>query len=181
MLNQVQHDGKASIMAGALIVTAELAPQDFAWLDRLRRGHYPVDRNRLPAHLTIFHALPPSAEAEIRSRLSRIASVPPPSARIEGLMDLGGGVAFRIVSPDLDRVREELAHDLRGLLGAQDSGGWRPHVTIQNKVPPKVARALIAQLERDFRARPLTIRGLGLHRYLDGPWEKLAIHPFRGA
>jgi len=89
-------------------------------------------------------------------------------------------VAFRVVSPDLDRVREELAEDLHGLLGAQDNGGWRPHVTIQNKVPPKVARALIVSLEREFAPRPLTISGLGLHRYLGGPWERLALYPFWG-
>jgi hypothetical protein len=167
-------------MAGALIVTAELGGEDLAWLDRLRRAHYPAERNQLPAHLTIFHALPPSAEEEVRTRLSRFASASAPVARIEGLMDLGGGVAFRVVSPELDRIRDELAHDLRGLLGAQDSGGWRAHVTIQNKVAPKVARALIAELEREFRPRPLSVGGLGLHRYLNGPWEKLAIYPFRG-
>ena len=95
-------------------------------------------------------------------------------------MDLGGGVAYRVVSPELDAIRAELAHDLRGLLSAQDSGGWRPHVTIQNKVAPKIAKGLIEQLERSFRPRPLAISGLGLHRYLGGPWEKLAIYPFRG-
>ena len=167
-------------MAGALIVTAELGAADLAWLDRLRRAHYPPERNRLGAHLTMFHALPPSAEGELRSRLSRLASARPPKCSIEGLMDLGGGVAFRVVSVDLDRIREALADELQGLLGAQDSGGWRPHVTIQNKVAPKIARALIAELERDFRRRDLSVSGLGLHRYLDGPWEKLAIYPFRG-
>ena len=129
-------------MAGALIVTAELGPSDLAWLDGLRRAHYPVDRNRVAAHLTMFHALPPSAEEELRSRLSVAVRQAPPKARIEGVMDLGGGVAFRVVSPDLDRLREELSHELRGLLGAQDAGGWRPHVTVQNKAAPKAARAL---------------------------------------
>jgi 2'-5' RNA ligase superfamily len=167
-------------MAGALILTAELGAEDLAWLDRLRRTHYPVERNRLPAHLTMFHALPPSSECEVRSRLSDLAGAPPPVASIEGMMSLGGGVAFRIVSHDLDRIRDELAHDLRGLLSAQDSGGWRPHVTIQNKVSPKVARELIDKIERGFRRRPLTISALGLHIYLEGPWEKLAIYPFRG-
>ena len=167
-------------MAGALIVTAEIGAADLAWLDRLRRAHYPPERNRLGAHLTMFHALPPSAEGELRSRLSRLASARPPKCSIEGLMDLGGGVAFRVVSVELDRIREALADELQGLLGAQDSGGWRPHVTIQNKVAPKIARALIAELERDFRRRDLSVSGLGLHRYLDGPWEKLAIYPFRG-
>ena len=167
-------------MAGALIVTAEIAHADLAWLDQLRRAHYPAERNQLPAHLTVFHALPPSAEGEARATLTRLSSEPPPKASIEGLMDLGGGVAFRIVSTDLDRIRGQLAEDFHGLLGAQDSGGWRPHVTIQNKVAPKEARSLIEQLERGFMPRPLAISGLGLHRYLGGPWERLALWKFRG-
>jgi hypothetical protein len=167
-------------MAGALIVTAEIGPSDLAWLDRLRRMHYPPERNQLPAHLTIFHALPPSAEAEVRSTLARMASGVRPRAWVEGLIDLGGGVAYRVVSSDLDRIRNEIADHFHGLLGAQDAGGWRPHVTIQNKVAPKVARALIAELQREFSPRPLTISGLGLHRYLGGPWEKLAVYRFRG-
>ena len=167
-------------MAGAMIITAEIAPQDYAWLEQLRRTYYPAERNRVPVHLTMFRALPPSAEGEVRSRLARITTEGSPRASIQGLMDLGGGVAFRIASPDLDRIRNGLAEDLRGLLSAQDAGGWRPHITIQNKVPPREARALLAKLERDFRPRPLAISGIGLHRYLDGPWERLAAWPFRG-
>ena len=166
-------------MAGALIVTAEIGPRDSGWLDQLRRFNYPAERNYLPAHLTIFHALPPSAEAEARSTLSRMASRPPPRASIEGLMDLGGGVAFRIVSTELDAIRAELAGEFHGLLSAQDLG-WRPHVTIQNKVPPNEARALLGNLEREFRPRPLGIAGLGLHRYLGGPWERIETYRFRG-
>lgn len=167
-------------MAGALIVTAEIAARDQSWLDALRQSHYPNERNRLPAHLTIFHALPPSAEGEVRRSLSRLGTGSAPRASIEGLMDLGGGVAFRIVSADLDRIRGELAADFHGLLSAQDSAGWRPHVTIQNKVPPREARALLARLSADFRPRPLAIGGLGLHRYLGGPWERVATYSFRG-
>lgn len=96
-------------------------------------------------------------------------------------MDLGGGVALRVVSSDLDRIRGELAQYLHGLLGLQDALGWRPHVTIQNKVPPRTARQLLTALERQFRPRSVAIHGLGLHRYLDGPWETLGTYPFRGA
>ena len=167
-------------MAGALIVTADMAPPDFAWLDQLRRAYYPAERNQLPAHLTVFHALPPSAEGEVRRSLSRLASEAPPRASIEGLMDLGGGVAFRVASVELDALRRALAADFHGLLGAQDAGGWRPHVTIQNKVPPKEARALLARLEREFRPVALRVSGLGLHRYLGGPWEHLEAYSFRG-
>jgi hypothetical protein len=168
-------------MAGALIVTAEMGQPDLGWLDGLRRAHFPPDRNVLRAHLTMFHALPPSAESEARTRLAELARQAPPKASLEGLMDLGGGVAFRVVSPELDAIRSELAYAFHGLLSAQDAQGWRPHVTIQNKVPPKEARALMAELEAGFVPRPLKIHGLGLHRYLDGPWESLAAYSFRGA
>ena len=167
-------------MAGALIVTVEIGPSDLAWLERLRRTHYPAERNRLPAHLTMFHALPPSSEGEVRSMLGRFSAEAAPRASIEGLMDLGGGVAFRVVSPGLEQIRRELADHFHGLLGAQDAGGWRPHITIQNKVKPKQARALLANLEAEFRPRALAVSGLGLHRYLGGPWEPLASMRFRG-
>jgi hypothetical protein len=127
----------------------------------------------------MFHALPPSALDETKRQLAVQSARPAPTAMIAGLMDLGGGVAFRVVSDDLDAVRDELADHFHGLLGVQDAG-WRPHVTIQNKVPPKVARTLLAELGRDFRPRPLGIAGLSLHRYLGGPWEPVARYPFRG-
>lgn len=166
-------------MAGPLIVTADFASADFTWLNGLRRTHFPPERNQVPAHLTLFHALPPFAEAEVRSRLAQFARSPAPKASIEGLMNLGGGVALRVVSRDLDRIRSELGCGLHGLLTAQDSRGWRPHVTIQNKVAPKVARALLEELDRGFSARPLGIAALALHRYLGGPWEPLQRYPFR--
>jgi len=166
-------------MAGALIVTAELAHPDFSWLEGLRRAHYPPERNHVPVHLTMFHALPPSAETELRSRLAQVVRRSAPAAVIAGLMDLSGGVAFRVVSTELDHIREELADGLHGLLGAQDSGGWRPHITIQNKVAPKVARALKESIERSFAQRPLQISGLAIHRYVGGSWEPVAGYPFR--
>lgn len=166
-------------MAGALIVTAALAAEDFAWLDGLRRRHYPAERNRVPAHLTIFHALPPSAEDVVRRALSSAAARKPPQAGIAGVMDLGGGVALLVVSEELDAIRHELAGRLHGLLGPQDSHGWRPHVTIQNKVSNREAQELFSQMRASFLPRPLGISGLELHRYLDGPWEKLGGWRFR--
>lgn len=166
-------------MAGALILTAEIAQGDFSWLEGLRRANYPPERNQVPVHLTMFHALPPTLEGELRGRLGRMVRRKPPSATIAGLMDLGGGVAFRVVSPDLDTIRVELAEELHGMLSAQDSSGWRPHITIQNKVAPKAARALKERLERTFQPRPIGISGLAIQRYLDGPWERLAAYRFR--
>lgn len=165
----------------ALIVTAQLGDADFTWLDRLRRQHFPAERNQLAAHLTMFHALPPSLETEVRHALARMAIAKVPQASLAGLMNLGGGVAYRVVSDELERIRDDIADHFHGALSAQDAQGWRPHITVQNKVQPKVARALLQELERDFSPRPLAIRGIELHRYLGGPWEQLGTWSFRGA
>ena len=167
-------------MIAPLIVTAELGRDDFAWLQSLRRQHYPVERNRVAAHLTLFHTLPPSAESEVRSLLASLSARPQPRAFVAGVMNLGGGVALRVASDELDALRSELSGRLSGLLTAQDRAGWSPHVTIQNKVAPRDARALIDQLGATYDRRPVRIAGLGLHRYLGGPWETLQTWAFRG-
>jgi hypothetical protein len=170
----------ASHLAKPLIVTAELHPADLAWLNTLRRQYYPAERNQLPAHLTMFHAIAPSAEMELRQILRSFGNSPSPRAWIAGTMDLGGGVAVRIASDALDAIRAEIADRLHGLLTAQDAAGWSAHVTIQNKVPPREARKLISALGDRLDGRPIGLGGLGLHRYLGGPWETLQTYAFRG-
>ena len=167
-------------MAGPLIVTADFSPTDFAWLEGLRRAHYPADVNRVPVHLTMFQGLPPSAVEEVKHQLAGHTRVAEPRAMIAGLMNLTGGVAFRVVSDELEAIRNAIADHFHGLLCAPDAAGWRPHITIQNKVPPKQARALLAELERDFRPRPLGIQGMSVHRYRGGPWETVGKYKFRG-
>lgn len=168
-------------MAGPLILTAEFGAADFAWLDALRRRHYPAERNRVPAHLTIFRTLPPSAGGEVRTAMRSACSSSAPAAIIDDVMDLGGGVAFRVRSPELDSIREELVEQFHGLLTPQDSGGWIPHVTIQNKAERGAVRALLRSLEQGFEPRPLMIRGLSLFAYKEGPWEPLGGFRFRSA
>jgi hypothetical protein len=168
-------------VASPLIVTADFAPPDFAWLEGLRRSHYPVELNRVPVHLTMFQGLPPSAVEEIKHQLAIHSAGKAPRATIAGLMKLGTGVAFRVVSDDLEAVRNAIADHFHGMLCAPDAAGWRPHVTIQNKVAPKKARELLDELGHNFQPRPLGIAGLSVHRYRGGPWETLATYKFRGA
>ena len=145
----------------------------------MRREHYPPELNRVPAHLTLFRQLPPSLAPELSHRLGEATAAPPLRAAIAGIMDLGEGTALRVESRELEAIREELAHAFHGLLTPQDEAPWRPHVTIQNKVEPRQARALQQQLRARFEPRPLAIRGLAVWRYLGGPWELLRTHPFR--
>ena len=166
-------------MSHPIIVTATFGDGDNGLLQQLRRAHYPVERNLVPAHLTLFRQLPPSLEAELAARLARAAAAPPPRATIAGIIDLGEGTALRVESTDLEAIRAELAEALHGLLMPQDMTPWRPHITIQNKVDPNDARALQRQLGAAFEPRPLSIRALAAWRYLGGPWEAIRDWPFR--
>jgi 2'-5' RNA ligase superfamily len=157
-------------LTAPIIVSALFGPEDHRWLDNQRKEYFPPERNVLAAHLTLFHHLPPSAEGELCQRLRGLCRRPAPAARITALMSLGRGVAYRIECPDLASLRGELASAFAGMLTPQDQAGWRPHVTIQNKVEPAAARALLASLEPDFRSRPLAIVGLAAWWYRGGPW-----------
>jgi hypothetical protein len=145
----------------------------------MRRTYFPPDRNQVPAHLTLFHHLPPDIAPELDRRLASYAAAPAPRAAITGVMDLGAGTALRVESEALEDIRHDLAEALRGLLTPQDRAPWRPHITIQNKVEPRAAKALQQQLKAAFEPRPLAIKGLASWRYLGGPWERLKSYSFR--
>lgn len=167
-------------MTEPLIVTADFAPADLAFLDAERRAHFPPHRNILPAHLTLFHALPPSVESELRRRLAEAAERGPPRAMLAGLKSLGGGVAYVVVSDELADLRADLADVFGGCLTAQDAQGWRAHVTIQNKVSAGTAQALLTDKQRAFRPQPLGLAGLALHHYRGGPWQLVQRWKFHG-
>lgn len=142
--------------------------------------HFPPDRNQVPAHLTLFHHLPPGVEAELGARLVTHTAASPPKAWIAGIMNLGRGTAFRVESEALEDIRADLALAFHGILTPQDQAPWHPHITIQNKVEPRVAKALQDDLRAGFEPRQLKITGLQSWRYLGGPWEPIRKHSFRG-
>jgi 2'-5' RNA ligase len=146
----------------------------------LRRLHFPPERNQVPAHLTLFHHLPPDVAPELDRRLAAYAAAPSPPATIADVISLGAGTAFRVASEELEDIRADLAEAFRGLLIPQDQAGWRPHITIQNKVEPREAKRLQQQLRATFQPRALAIKGLASWRYLGGPWEPLKSYTFRG-
>ncbi len=164
-----------------MIVTAELPEALQSRADQLRTAHFPPERNVLKAHVTLFHALPPMVEDELRDALAAEARGAPAPARLEGLMTLGRGTALRLSSPAMLDLRERLAERFHGLLTPQDQQVPRLHVTIQNKVSPFEAKALQAALADRIEPRDFVFRGLALHRYRGGPWETVHRWPFRGS
>jgi hypothetical protein len=163
-----------------LIVTAELPEALQSRADQLRAAHFPPERNYLKAHVTLFHALPPSVEGELRDALAAEARARPVAARLDGVMNLGRGTALKLVSPAMIALRERLAERFHGLLTPQDEHTPRLHVTVQNKVAPAEAKALQRVLGATLEPRNFAFAGLALHRYRGGPWEFVRRWPFRG-
>ena len=126
----------STAVTAPIIITAEMGKTDQAWANGLRRAHFPVARNFVDAHITLFHHLPPSHLPEIKSRLAAlVADYPAPVAHLTDVMLMGSAVALRIDSPELLSLREELADAFRGLLIPQDEASPKLHITVQNKGP----------------------------------------------
>ena len=155
-----------------LIVSLGFDAGTFARLDGLRRAHFPPALNRIPAHLKLFHHLPGDRLDEVRAALAEAAgSAAPFALDVSGLRKLGRGVALPLVSPDLVSIRARIAARFADVLTPQDRQGFRPHVTIQNKVDPKDAAALHDRLDAGFTPWTATAEALLLWRYRGGPWE----------
>src|SRR3954453_19430355 len=88
--------------AAPLIVTALLEPDAASRFEVMRRAYFPPARNKTPAHLTLFHALPGAQLADIEDELAeRCWQAEPFAARASGLRFLGAGVAILIEAPPL--------------------------------------------------------------------------------
>ena len=161
-----------------LIVTAHLDAASFAVLDGLRRRYFPARLNRIPAHISLFHHLPgaeePAIVATVRALAGRARSF---ALRPLAARSLGRGVALAYDSAELAALRGTLAKEWAAWLTPQDRQGFKAHVTIQNKVEPATARALLAQMT-GLEPPGCRVEGVTIWRYLGGPWERVATCPF---
>lgn len=164
-----------------LILTLALDDAAFQFFNDLRQQHFPPERNYLQAHLTLFHHLPGEHLTSICAELARRSQHQPPlSLQVTGLQFLGRGVAYVIHSPAVEALHRELQAEWQPHLTPQDQQRRRPHVTVQNKVAPEVARALHQQLAATFEPFEATGTGLQLWAYKGGPWELLRTFAFEG-
>jgi len=139
--------------ARPLVVTLEIDDAAQARFDRERTALFPTGRTAVGAHVTLFHALPSAQEPDVITDLTAAASTHEPfEIEVRELMSLGAGVAYRL---------------------------FRPHVTVQNKVSPEVARRTLAELRERFAPFLITARALRLWRYDGGPWTYCERFPLR--
>ena len=150
------------------ILTGRLDEASQTYFDHLRDQHFPSERNYLKAHLTLFHQLSGRAHTfEILRNIDKNQF----DMEVVELMHLGAGVAFNIKSAALQELHAYLSHAFAKVLIPQDKQGFRPHITVQNKVTPAASKELLSQLEKTFKPYTICATGLDLWIYQGGPWQ----------
>lgn len=168
-------------VSAPLILTLTLDAASQAHFDALRRQYFPPERNYLQAHITLFHHLPGPEAPAVAAHLAQVAATTPPlPLQVSGLRFLGRGVAYDLQNPALPQLHRQLQTAWAPWLTPQDQQRLKPHITVQNKVEPAVARALLQELTAAFQPFEAQGRGLTLWAYKNGPWEKLREFPFGG-
>lgn len=163
-----------------LILTLTLDAASQAFFDDLRRQHFPLQINYLRAHLTLFHALPGAGYEAIAAYLAEAAAARPAPLPLQatGVRFMGRGVMYVLENAELLALHRRWQQHWQAALSPQDRQGLRPHVTVQNKVDPAVARRLHEALAAAFQPFTAQGTGLALWAYRGGPWELLRQWPF---
>lgn len=134
-------------------------------MNSLRKTYFPPHLNKIPAHITLFHALPGSKlESEILPGIKYMASrTPPYRVRATNPFRLSRGVGIK-VEDDIDHANDskrgrnmtriihaELRKKWGEWLSEQDSTPPRFHYTVMNKVnDEQVVEQALAQLNESF-------------------------------
>ncbi|MEO0398748.1 MAG: 2'-5' RNA ligase family protein [Pseudomonadota bacterium] len=161
-----------------IILTAQFDVETQDFFEAQRRQYFPPALNKIPAHLTLFHNLPGAEEAAVIQRLAEAMPGAPVAAMVTGLMKMGRGTAYRIESEGLSAFRSRLAAAFKPWLIVQDRQGFRPHVTIQNKVTAQEAVGLYSHLSATFEPFAAMVEGVQVWRYDGGPWVPLGALAF---
>lgn len=162
------------------VVTLGFDPETFGRLDALRRRFFPPERNVVPAHLSLFHHLPPGEGAAIARSLDAAASHGPIPLAFPGLKRLGGGMAVTVEAPGLKALHGRLSAAFGPWLTPQDRQPLRPHVTLMNKADKAAAALAFESLRASWERWAGTGTDLLLWSYRGGPWAFVAAYPLRG-
>ncbi|WP_432572426.1 2'-5' RNA ligase family protein [Kineococcus sp. SYSU DK005] len=164
--------------AAPLVLALALEPADQRHLDELRRRHFPPERLKVGAHVTLFHALPGEELPAVLEAVTEGCRRPAFPVRVDGVRSLGRGAALVLRSAQLQALHADLAGRFAPWLTRQDAQRFSAHVTVQNFVTPQRARETVAQLSAAFSPWEVRATGVEVHRYLGGPWELLESVPF---
>jgi hypothetical protein len=156
-----------------LILTLTLNDDAFSFFTALRSQYFPAERNFLEAHLTLFHKLPNNQPQIIKSIeavcvVQRIITL-----AVVRVVNIGYGVAYEIKSQELSTLHRNLQMQWQSWLSPQDNQKLRPHITVQNKVPPQIAKELQRKLSAEYWPKSIYGVGFTLWEYHGGPWKEI--------
>ncbi|WP_461452706.1 2'-5' RNA ligase family protein [Mucilaginibacter sp.] len=151
-----------------LTLIMDKASQEF--FNKLRKQHFPAGRNYLDAHLTLFHNLPDEPEIINHVKFT-CANTNKFVTNTTEIVSIGNGVAYKIISPELQLIHKHLQQQFAQWLIPQDKQKLWPHITIQNKTNADTANQLIKALTTNFQPFIIEALGLKLWEYKGGPWE----------
>jgi 2'-5' RNA ligase len=162
-----------------LILTLTLNPEAQRSFNNLRQQYFPPERNFLDAHLSLFHQLPAGEEGVVKTIKSLASEQSPFNMAITEIVSIGNGVAYKVGSEQLQSLHRHLQQQWQQWIIPQDKQKLWPHITIQNKVSPDVAKALINELSTDFKPFEVLATGFSLWEYLGGPWKLVETFAFK--
>lgn len=156
-----------------LIVSLLLDEQTQSRFEAERTRLFPAGRLKVGAHVTLFHALPMHLRDDVSAALSDASRREALHVQVHDVYSLDRGVAYRLVSHELERLHSGWQARWREHLTRQDAQPLHAHATVQNKVTGSLARRTLDDLRAAFT--PWTAHGVAfeLWRYDDGPWTPL--------
>ncbi|GAA5921473.1 hypothetical protein JCM3775_003065 [Rhodotorula graminis] len=160
------------------VLSLRLSPPLHDALNTLRTRYFPAERLKVPAHLTLFHALPHSQLERVCADAQRVASATSPFVVTTGRAFLlgknGVAVAPGVGTEEGASVHAQLRERWEPFLSKQDAKGFKAHWTVQNKVDDedKVLAAFdeVRDWAKDEGAEGQA-NGLVLWRYDRGYWR----------
>lgn len=165
-------------IAEPLVVTVRLDSTSQKRFQDLRDRYFPADRNIVPAHISMYHALPPHQVDRISADLKEATNIEAFTLRIAQVVSIGRGVMYGIESPELLKLHQELSAKWIEWLIPQDRQKYKPHIVVQNKVEPSIARETYTKLSEEFSPSEAMAESVVLWLYRGGPWEELYQFPF---
>lgn len=160
------------------VLTLRLSPALHDTLNDLRTRYFPPERLKVPAHLTLFHALPHSELPSVVDTLESVAARTRPFKVATGeafkLGKAGVAIAPGEGTSEGAHVHAELRERWSRWLSKQDAKAFKAHWTVQNKVEDeeKVEQTFgeVQRWTKEVGARG-EADGLVLWRYNYGRWE----------
>ena len=160
--------------ASSYILTLQTTEELHISVNNLRQRYFPRKLNKIPAHLTLFHALPGSKLESIRKDPCEVAGSQTSFSLSTGnVKRLKRGVAiFANGTQSAEKLHGRLRDMWLDWLSEQDGGGFQGHWSVMNKVEDEEAvQRAEKEIAESFMGVKGEAQGLTLWKYEKGFWR----------